>query len=300
MEVTEQIYREYHIINPAAGHGEAQSKLPKTGDFCVYRTKCQRDAEQFAYHTSLRNPNAHFFAYGGDGTLHEVINGIARANALETAKFTPVGAGSGNDFIRAMEQLPDDCYIDLLKYNDSYTLNMINLGFDCHVVDRSVQWKRKPLVGGKTAYLAGIASTLCHHLGQRMQINYVSENGDTFNIDDEFLLVAIANGSYCGGGFHSHPAADLQDGLMDVLLVNRISRMQFLALVPSYQKGIHVTEEGRPVPKFEKYIRYLRCREITVHIDDILCSDGEIEEARTVKVSVLPKALHLVRPKEEK
>ncbi len=295
MEATKQIYREYHIINPAAGHGKAQSKLPNAGDFCVYRTRNQRDAEEFVYHTCLYNPNAHFFAYGGDGTLHEVVNGIARANALKTAKFTPVSAGSGNDFVRAAEQLPKDCYVDLLKYNDSYTLNMINLGFDCHVVDRSIHWKRKPLVGGKTAYIAGIASTLCHRMGQRMQITYTAENGNVFNIDDEFLLVAIANGSYCGGGFLSHPVADLQDGLMDVLLVNRISRMQFLSLVPSYQKGIHLTEDGVPAPKFEKYIRYLRCRDITVHIDDLLCSDGEIETAKTVKISMLPKALHLIQ-----
>lgn len=295
---TTQDYREYHIMNPAAGKRKkkkADASLPHGDNVFVYETTRKGDAEEFVRTTCMLEPYAHFFAYGGDGTLHEVVNGIAKAGALATAKFTPVPAGSGNDFVRVLPSLPKDCYIDLLRYNDSYSLNMINIGFDCHVADRAASYKRKPLISGSAAYIAGIVSTLCHKMGHAMTISYIDENGKTFHTNGEFLLTVAANGRYCGGGFYSHPTADLQDGLMDVLLVKKISRAKFISLVPDYKKGTHLTKDGQVQPRFAKILSYVRCRELTVTLNDILCADGEIEPLKHMTVSVLPRALHLVQ-----
>jgi hypothetical protein len=89
---------------------------------------------------------------------------------------------------------------------------------------------------------------------------------------------------------------DLQDGLMDVLLVKKISRTKFISLVPYYKKGTHLTPEGKVAPRFEKVLRYVRCKEITIETKDVLCADGEIEPLEKLTISVLPHALHLVKP----
>ncbi len=297
LQHTQPLYREYHIINPASGKGKAQQLLPRSGDYSVYRTKCAGDVEQFIYSTCLQNPYSHFFVYGGDGTLHEAVNGIARANALDTAIFTPVAAGTGNDFMRSTATLADkDCYIDLLQCNDVYSLNMVNIGFDCHVADVASRYKHHRIFLGASPYIMGIVSTLCKKMGQPMKIVYTDDDGIDHVIDDNFLLVLCANGAYCGGGFYAMPCADLQDGYIHLLLVNNINRRQFLSMVPSYKKGTHMRPDGSIEPKFESLLRYIRCRSVTITANDTVCLDGEIVRMDTVKISVLPKALHVRLP----
>ncbi len=295
---TQQLYREFHIVNPAAGRGKAAQSLQKEGEINVYHTKGVGDAERFVYETCCAYPHSRFYTYGGDGTFHEVINGIVRAAATDTAVFTPIAAGSGNDFVRTAARLEKDCYVDLLCCNGTYTLNMINIGFDCHVADAAGRYKSRPLCSGSAAYIAGIVSTLCKKMGQRMQITYVTEDGVQHALDGEFLLVLCANGSYCGGGFNSVPYADPQDGLLDLLLVNKISRRKFISLVPYYKKGTHFQRDGTIVDDFASILTHVRCREVCITANDIVCVDGEIERADTVQISVLPRALHVMLPDE--
>lgn len=290
-----QVTHHYHIMNPAAGKKKKEQTDTFSENAVPYYTTKEKDAEEFVYSTCLTEPNAHFIVHGGDGTLHEVVNGIAKANALATATFTPVAAGSGNDFVRVLPTLPKDCYIDLLRYNDNYSLNMINIGFDCHVAERAARYKRKPLISGTGAYVAGILATLLHKPGLKMKITYTDENDNVVTLEDTFLLTVAANGRYCGGGFYSHPVADLQDGLMDVLLIKKISRPKFISLVSYYKKGTHLTKDGKVAPRFNKILTYVRCKEITIETKDILCADGEIEPMEQLKISVLPRALHLVQ-----
>lgn len=287
---------EYHIVNPAAGKGRAAQALQKDGEINVYHTKCVGDAERFVYETLQKNPYSRFYAYGGDGTFHEVISGIVRAGATQTAVFTPVAAGSGNDFVRSAKRLPADCFIDLLCVDGTYSLNMVNIGFDCHVADVAGRYKSRPLCSGSASYIAGIVSTLCKKMGQHMKITYVTEDGVSHTADGEFLLVLCANGSYCGGGFNSVPYADLQDGLLDLLLVNKISRTKFLSLVPYYKKGTHFAPDGTVKEQFREVLTHVRCREVSITANDICCIDGEIARAETVHISVLPRALHIMLP----
>jgi diacylglycerol kinase family enzyme len=297
-DTVEQLYREIHIINPIAGHRRAQDLLPASQNISVYRTKCVGDAEQFAYEACMADPCTHFYAYGGDGTFQEVITGILRAGAGATARFTPMAAGSANDFMRSLKKkdFPRDTYVDLLVCNDKYCLNMVNIGFDCRVVQHAEKYRKIPVLRGSFSYIAGIVGTLLDKMGRKLQITYTDEHDETHSITDEFLLTLCANGSYCGGGFDAVPVADLQDGLIDLLMVKNITRRKFLSIVPAYKKGTHFTPEGKIDEKYASILSHVRCKEVTITSDESHCIDGEIHTEKTVHISILPRALHLVLP----
>ncbi len=297
-DTVEQLYREIHIINPVAGHRRAKELLPASKNISVYRTKCVGDAEQFVYQSCLADPYTHFYAYGGDGTFQEVITGILRAGASETALFTPKAAGSANDFMRSLKKkdFPRDTFVDLLVCNDKYCLNMVNIGFDCRVVQHAEKYRKIPVLRGGFSYIAGIVGTLVDKMGRRLQITYTDEQDEIHSIDDEFLLTLCANGSYCGGGFDAVPIADLQDGLIDLLMVKNITRRKFLSIVPAYKKGTHFTKDGKVDEKYASILSHVRCKEVTITSKEAHCVDGEIHLGETVHISVLPRALHLVLP----
>ena len=119
---------------------------------------------------------------------------------------------------------------------ESYCANMFNIGFDCNVVDLTSRVKRWPLVGGSLAYLVSVFLILIRKKGADLRIEY----DDGRVLDGKILLIAIANGCYCGGGVKGVPYCTLDDGLMDVSVVKDISRMCFLTLFPSYAKGTHM------------------------------------------------------------
>ncbi len=299
-DTIEQLYREIHIINPTAGHRKAQELLPASKNISVYRTQCVGDAERFVYEACLADPNTHFYVYGGDGTFQEVITGILRAGAGQTALFTPMAAGSANDFMRSLQgDFPRDTYVDLLVCNDKYSLNMINIGFDCRVVQHAEKYRKIPLLRGSFSYLAGIVGTLVHEMGRKLQITYTDENDEIHSVEDRFLLTLCANGSYCGGGFCAVPCANLQDGLLDLLMVKDITRRKFLSIVPAYKKGTHFTPDGKVDEKYASILTHVRCKEVTITSDEAHCLDGEIHSDKTVHISVLPKALHLVLPQKQ-
>ncbi len=296
----EQLYREIHIINPVAGHRRAKDLLPHSQSIEVYRTKGIGDAEQFVYNTCLQDPCTHFYAYGGDGTFQEVISGILRAGAGQTARFTPMAAGSANDFMRMLDdKFPRDSYVDLLCCNDKYSLNMINIGFDCRVVQRAEKYRKVPILRGSFSYIAGIVGTLVHEMGRKLQITYTDEHDQTYAIEDEFLLTLCANGRYCGGGFCAVPYADIQDGLMDLLMIKNITRRRFLSIVPEYKKGTHFTPDGKVHPDYHSIVKHVRCKEVTITSNEAHCIDGEIHTEPKVHISVLPRALHLILPETQ-
>jgi diacylglycerol kinase family enzyme len=156
--------------------------------------------------------------------------------------------GTGNDFTKAFtnpEYFKDIKHqilgkaerIDLMKYNNRYSINVINIGFDCEVVCKTVDLKKKKYIPSKMAYIAGLVITLVRKPGVRAAM---AKNGEEAQMRD-YLLNTYANGCFCGGGFHSNPTAQLCDGQIDALFVKNISRLRFLSLVGKYKKGTHLS-----------------------------------------------------------
>ncbi len=299
----------HFLINPAAGKGAytvaLERKIRRACAHCdatytIYTTKRPGDATEYVRTAVVENPHEthRFYACGGDGTLSETING---APCAENAEFAVIPIGTGNDFERNFtghdsffdieRQINGKATrIDVLRCNDRYALNMVNIGFDSNVAKKTGEIKRSPVIPTGLAYIAGVAITFCKPFGTKMDI----ELADGTRISDSLMLTAIGNGAFCGGGFKSAPLSSLTDGLLDICVIHKVSRAQFVQLIGAYKKGTHLG-----LPKAKDIIRYYQTPSVKFKFEKPLgiCIDGEIEMNDHIDISVLPRALSFSIPK---
>ena len=164
------------IVNPAAGKEEFRNDLSRrlhsvSADFQVYLTKAPKDATRFVRkYCSENSEPVRFYACGGDGTLSEVAAGIV---GFENAELSCCPCGSGNDFVKyyggeeafrdieALINAPSHP-IDLIKINDTYSLNVVNFGFDTHVAKTMEKVREAPLrSSAHSATLSPMLSPCC-------------------------------------------------------------------------------------------------------------------------------------------
>ena len=163
------------IINPAAGKGILQEKLENdiskitkanSIDYEIIKTGSIGDAENIVRSVCSKNNGVplRFYACGGDGTINEVINGIS---GFDNAEFAVIPIGTGNDFVKNFGALScfldveaqikgESVYIDSVKLNDRYAVNVVNMGFDCAVVESVTKIKRSRWIPSSFAYIAGV------------------------------------------------------------------------------------------------------------------------------------------------
>ena len=320
------------VLNPKAGKREIGGVEADIAAVCeaapveyeIYETKAPGDAAAFvrkccedAGHFGRGEPaeTIRFYAYGGDGSLHEAVNGAAGSSFAEIAC---IPAGTGNDFVRNFPgrdflNLPAQIRgsavpCDLIRYSseepgngksgtgrggaklEGYCVNMFNIGFDCNVVDMTDRMKRLPMITGSLAYLGSIAAMLIRKKGADLKVEY----GDGFSYDGKLLLISVANGAFCGGGIKGLPRAATDDGEMDVSLVRNVSRATFVRLFPKYMKGTHLE-----VPELQDVVRYTREKKLYISPNGgslKLCVDGEIVETGPIRFEIVPKAFRFVIP----
>lgn len=299
------------IINPKAGQGKNIDRLidnikvtsEKLGtETKIYITKSVGDAEKFVKEYIRRNGAARFIACGGDGTLNEVING---AVDYEGAEVGVIPIGTGNDFCRNFGALDgfgditaqicgESVKCDLIRYsNDTktgYCVNMFNIGFDCNVADMATDLKKKPFVSGSFAYFLSIFINLIKKNGANLE---VALDGKAVH-NGQLLLTSVANGSYCGGGIKSNPLASIQDGFININIVNNVSRLKFIRLLFYYMKGTFLE-----LPHIENVVASVKCRRVTVNPFEgkmKLCIDGEITIAGKTEFEIVHKAFNFVVP----
>lgn len=295
------------VINPRAGlhsaseHIEALVAPLRQGgaDVETYVTQSAGDARRYvaaraaAYAGPMR-----FYACGGDGTLHEVINGVQGHTHAAVGAYP---CGSGNDFVKyyggkdrflslpaqlAGEEVP----VDLMQVDGQVAINMVDFGLDSQVAAIMERVRRWPLLGGKRAYLSGVVGALLQPLRFHCQ---VWADGEPLN-EGQLLLCTLAGGSHVGGGYHTAPCSNNQDGLMDVCLVKPLSRFKLLPLMNAYKQGAHLED-----PRIQPLLVYRRAR--SVHIKAprpfTILLDGELREVGDTQVNLLPGAVRFVVPK---
>jgi diacylglycerol kinase family enzyme len=167
---------------------------------------------------------------------------------------------------------------------------MINIGFDCSVVKVAAKLKKLKLVTPGMSYIAGVFVALFKRYGTKMKL--IFDDGDI--IDSELLLTAIGNGRYCGGGFNSVPDALLDDGLIDIAIIKKVSRPTFISLVGAYKNGTYLNNE-----RALKYIVYKSVPHFKMEFEKPIpiCIDGEIKGAKSLDFSVVKNAFNFVVPK---
>lgn len=296
------------LLNPAAGKGKMQDGLAeqiervcsqKGVDYEIHRTNASGEATTYVRACCEQNPDTQlrFYACGGDGTLSETVNG---AYGYANACVGVVPVGTGNDFVRNFSgseafldiaaQLDGQAVsLDLMEYNGKLCANMVNIGFDCEVVKQTAKLKKSKLIPKSMTYIAGLVITLIRKPGVVADVSVDGGKPERRRM----LLTAVANGAWCGGGFHSTPLALLDDGVLDTLLIKNVSRIRFLTLVPLYKKGTFVDSKSA-----RRVIDYIKCHTVRYTFDAMqsICVDGEIAEVKDLEVRVIRDAVSMIVP----
>ena len=242
-----------------------------------------------------------FIACGGDGTLCQTILLVMELSAEQREKVSVgvVPMGTGNDFVSNFTdkerffnieaQIKGSAYeIDLVKCNDLYSVNMVNVGFDSHVVCKKEILGKKKWMPRKLAYIAGLVITLVRKPGLKVDFSRDGEKPEKRDL----LLTTLANGAFCGGGFNSNPKASLTDGNIDCITINNVSRPKFISLVGKYKSGKHLSG------KFEDIISHFKCRkaDLVFSEETPVSVDGELVYTKELHLSVDEKAIKIRLP----
>lgn len=240
--------RHLFIINPAAGKKGSTAHLE--GLLAGVSFPCERvytakagDARRMAHQAAASGEDVRLYACGGDGTLNEVVNGAA---GFSNAAVTCVPKGTGNDFLKLfgpdyrrlfydLEALAvgPQATFDLMDCNGLLGLDVVCAGLDARVAAGVHRYKDLPLVGGKGAYILSLLEqVLFRGLARSMAVELGEERWQ-----GEAAILCVCNGRHYGGGFMPVPEAMPDDGVLDALLVPRVSLFTFARLVGRYAKG---------------------------------------------------------------
>ena len=234
--------RHVFIINPNTVKklrsklvSDVESACEKAGvDWEIYYTDAPRAAEKYVRELAETGASLRFYACGGDGTIAEAANG---AFGFPNVEIAAIPSGTGNDFVRNFA--PAEAFtdvarqingraaaFDLIKANDRFAVNTINIGFDCAVVDLVERRRGFPLFKGANAYTVAAFLEMFPMPKCELKLEW-----DGRVEERRLTLCSIANGRYCGGGFMSNPTARLDDGLIDVFRADgKVGRIGFLKL----------------------------------------------------------------------
>ncbi len=298
------------IINPASGKTATKEGLDeKILAACAKKdiqptiivSKSAEDAAQQVKNFCAENAGEQLrvYACGGDGTLSIVANAIMQLEDHSNVSLGVVPVGTGNDYVRnfvpseqffdidaQLDATPLD--IDLIKCNDVYSVNMINIGFDSQVVCTMARLKASKMVPSKFAYILGLVVTLIKKPGVNLSIS--ADGGEA--VKRELLLTTFANGRFCGGGFNSNPNGNLNDGKLNALFVNNISRTKFLSLVGYYKKGEHLSGKFHNILNDEVATSY----EMQFDVSTPISVDGEIRFVDKISVCSVKHAIKFLVP----
>ncbi len=299
----------YHfILNPKSGRPRKHRNMEdvikaackkRQLSYHIYYTTCPGDATEYVGSMMrISQDRQRFICIGGDGTLSEIVNS---APCNDKAEFGVIPYGSGNDFVRNFTNKPlfydidaqldgETVSLDLIKFNDAYSINMINIGFDCAVARQAAKMKKYKLFTPGFSYTLGLIKVFFKKIGTKMRM--IFDDGEI--IEGIFTLIAIGNGKFCGGGYKTAPLAKMNDGIFDVCAIKKISHFKLLTLVGKYRKGTYLSSK-----KALEIIHHKRISHFKMEFDNPvpICIDGEIKGAKTIDFSIVPKAFNFVLPK---
>ncbi|NLT11830.1 MAG: hypothetical protein GXY06_05405 [Clostridiaceae bacterium] len=314
------------IVNARSGL-KAASQLEKAvrlqaerdkNDYHFLKTEYAGHAKELAEEYSNRYRNeAIIFACGGDGTVHEIANAVAFSQ-------TPVGVipmGTGNDFartvlsqemydnplliiqalnridIRSIDLLRVDCYnllSDHIPELSVYSVNITSFGLDTAINDTAMAMVKKhpnSRFFKKRAY--DLAILKCFFKGWRYSFRYSLELADELeNIDSQcrYTLACICNARYYGKGFCPSPNSRVDDGTLEVCIVDDLTRRKALPLIGKYKKGKHL---GHPnVHSFKVTSGVIASTDVNRPLRGNY--DGELFSASQIRFEVIPASLPFV------
>jgi YegS/Rv2252/BmrU family lipid kinase len=288
------------IVNPQAKHGLTADLVPAVTELLGNSVPYDVVATDSPMHAALLAREASGYdtlvAVGGDGTAHEVLNGLMQRPAEDRPALGIVPTGSGNDYAHTLG-IPDDLSravrllatgtrtrVDVGVVNGIYFGNSMAMGFDAKVTARAVQMKVTTGRSGLPLYLSAMWDVMLHDFGShhvRMRV----DDGPETEID--VTLIAVTNGPTYGGGFKIVPMADHTDGKLDMLTIDALPLRGALWRFPFVVVGRH---------EWMSQTHFSRHTHVEVACDVPLPGqiDGEVMLADRYDIRVLPGAVEVV------
>ncbi len=277
-------------INPASGHGQGAIFAERVINFLTAQAisyqvfsgssadELQRNLETFLDTRECEG----IISVGGDGLAHLVLQ-VAVSRRIP---FAVIPAGTGNDIVRSLgfsltdiegylrkviKDKPSE--IDLGNVDSEWFAAILSTGFDSVVNERanSLRWPRGP-----QRYNVSIALELPSFTAIDYQITT-----DTESFTTKAMLIAIGNGRSYGGGMLVCPQANMHDGIFDVMILEPVSKLEFIKVFPKVYSGSHITHPA---------VRTLRTKRISLSADAIAYADGERIGPAPISAECVPSA----------
>ncbi|WLD93873.1 diacylglycerol kinase family protein [Alkalihalobacillus sp. AL-G] len=296
------------IINERSGNGRGAKVWEKVESFLKDRNipYCFRITEKAGHGTQLvhemlgeKNLKA-IVAVGGDGTVNEVINGLIGSDK-------PLGilpSGSGNDLCRALNiplnwkgalQRVLECNIRTIDLGEVTCRNdkprffttVTGIGFDGQVAQTTNESFYKGILNkfqmGKAVYILSVFKVLMNFKPSNIELSIDDNRKYVSNV----WLVAVANSSFYGGGMKISPQAKIDDGWLDVCIVQNLSKWGLIKLFPYVYQGKHIHHPS---------VTTFRCKTIDIQSDVPFTfhTDGEIIGQTPLLIRTNPNCLHVV------
>lgn len=266
------------ITNPVSGGGKGleiskiiEKQLKAYGiDYKVFYTEKKHEATLLAKEMPL--PNDIVYSIGGDGTLNEVVTGIVNSDK----KLCIIPAGSGNDFYKTISENKGLSKIDVGYANDKYFINSFSIGLDSDICGNANLF-RKSYIPSSMIYKLSILYTLFGYKAKEMTIDEEVKKA---------TILSITNGKYYGGGFKISPDAVIDDGFLDMTLVDEKSKMEIIYMLGKLIKATHQECNGVTSSKIKNLT-------ITSNTELLACLDGEMITSSEFKIGIIPKAINL-------
>jgi YegS/Rv2252/BmrU family lipid kinase len=294
------------ILNPASGRGRGarvESELCRYLEaeglgFDLVHTAGRWHAAELA-EQAVRDGFELVIAAGGDGTAHEVVNGLMTASdGREAGTLGIIPIGSGSDFAHTVgvpsdlraacrrlahgqAKIVDVGRITMPGRASRYFDNTLGIGFDGVVTVEAVKvkWLR-----GLALYLPVVLKTVFLSL----KIPRVTVKYDDEEMALPALMICVANGPREGGGFYVAPDAQPDDGLFDLCITREVSRLAMLGLIPHFMQGTHVDKEPVTMTRARR-VTISSPDDLVAHVDgEVLCTDGH-----QITCEILPRRLRV-------
>ncbi len=291
------------IINPAAGNDTGARIRPE-----VEKTFKQLFPQHELFFTEPGS-KANAIALGaetvadlivvlsGDGTLHDIAQGVLSRPHTDRPAISIIPIGSGNDYARtlgvstdpleAIRDLLDGVRVcaDVGRCNQTWYLETLSFGVDAAVAISTVNLRKSTHTSGALLYAHAAVLAIVREL----KAHRVRYNIDGRLFDDELLILAVQNGPTYGGGFRIAPRASITDGFLDVCTGKKVGALRALFYLARIFSGKHEVYDT-----FDAY----KAKNLVIDLDEpvpVQC-DGEEQHGTHFEISVIPRALDVIVP----
>ena len=220
---------------------------------------------------------------GGDGTINRTLNSIVGTKNI--LGYIPYG--TGNDFYRSNKELLKQGVnnVDLIRINDKYFINVACFGIDADIANTDDIIHSSVIPEGQR-YNASIVKNFLSYKPRHLKVEV---DGETY--ENDYTTVALCNARYYGGGYKIGTNALLDDGLIDIYLVDKMPKLKMAGLLLGMKKGKHENSE---------YLKVLKSKKVYIESPtDIKCNiDGDVIEAKKFYVELIPKGIKVYYDQE--